>query len=268
MSESQIVLYHNGMSSSSQKVRLCLAEKGISWTSKPVNLRDGEHQQDWYRALNPRAVVPTLIDGDQPIQESTVINEYLEAKFPSPALMPGDPFGAAKVRLWTKQVDDSIHDGCIAVLAYAVAFRTVLLNNKEAAIRQLDQIPDAFKRERRRDILERGLDSIHVKIAVMRMDHLFADIDAALSSSAWLAGDEYSLADLSLVPYVTRIADLDLLQMTAGRPRVLAWFERCKERPSYTEGVTKWEDHGVLAMMKRAGEQHWPAVQGMLSGSA
>src|SRR5258707_11631174 len=73
-----LVLYHNGMSLCAQKVRVCLAEKGLEWESRHLVLRAGEHQQSWYRKLNRRAVVPTLVDGDRVIPESNVILEYLD----------------------------------------------------------------------------------------------------------------------------------------------------------------------------------------------
>ena len=57
-----LTLYHNDMSSCAQKVRPCLAEKGLKWENKHLDLRAGEHQQDWYVKLNPRAVVPTLVE--------------------------------------------------------------------------------------------------------------------------------------------------------------------------------------------------------------
>jgi len=101
-----LALYHNDMSSCAQKVRLMLAEKGLEWESRHLNLRAGEHQKDWYIKLNPRAVVPTLIDGDIVVPESNVINEYLDERFPDPPLKPADPFGRARMRLWTKQLDE------------------------------------------------------------------------------------------------------------------------------------------------------------------
>jgi glutathione S-transferase len=60
-----LALYHNDMSLCAQKVRLGLAEKGVEWESHHLVLRAGEHQQPWYRKLNRRAVVPTLVDGDK-----------------------------------------------------------------------------------------------------------------------------------------------------------------------------------------------------------
>ena len=127
-----LALYHNDMSSCAQKVRLMLAEKGLEWESRHLDLRAGEHQKDWYIKLNPRAVVPTLIDGDIVVPESNVINEYLDERFPDPPLKPADPFGRARMRLWTKQLDEGVHDAGIAVLSFALAFRHQYLTRGEA----------------------------------------------------------------------------------------------------------------------------------------
>ena len=101
-----LALYHNDMSLCAQKVRVCLAEKGLDWESRHLVLRSAEHQQDWYLKLNRRAVVPTLMDDDKVIPESNVILEYLDERFPSPPLTPKDPYGRARMRLWTKQLDE------------------------------------------------------------------------------------------------------------------------------------------------------------------
>jgi glutathione S-transferase len=265
LADTGLVLYHDAMSSSSQKVRLCLAEKALAWESRPVSLRGGEHQREWYRKLNARAVVPTLLDDGEPILESTVINEYLDARFAANPLMPRAPLGQARVRYWTKQVDDSIHDGCIAVLAYAIAFRDVQVKNTDTALAAIARIPDVFKRERRRDILRHGLASVHVAIALQRMRQFFADLDEALSVGPWILGAHYSLADIALVPYVTRMSDLNILRMATGFDNALGWFDRCRARPSYAEAVMRWDDAAQLALMRRGGEEYWPKVRDILS---
>jgi len=259
-----LTLYHNDMSSSSQKVRLCLAEKGLEWISRPVSLVRGEHQEDWYRALNKRAVVPTLVHDGKAIQESTVINEYLDSLSALRPLMPETPFGRAQVRLWTKQVDDSIHDGCIAVLAYAIAFREAQLNDVQGALRRLDRIPDVWKRERRRDILERGLDSIHVRMALYRLQQLFGDLDDALAAGSWILGEQFTLADAAMLPYIVRLDNLGLLKMADGRHRVMAWFKRARQRQSYVEAIAAWEDQSMLKLMRSKGEQLWPYIQDII----
>jgi glutathione S-transferase len=80
-------LYHAHISTCSQKVRLCLAEKGLEWTSHPIEFFRGEHLTPAYLALNPNGVVPTLVHDGRPVIDSSVICEYLEE------IAPDDVFG-------------------------------------------------------------------------------------------------------------------------------------------------------------------------------
>jgi len=256
-----LALYHNDMSSCAQKVRLCLAEKGLQWESRHLNLRAGEHQREWYLKLNRRAVVPTLIDGDTVVPESNVINEYLDERFPEPPLMPKDSLGRARVRLWTKQLDEDIHDACIAILSFGIAFRHQYLARGEAGIRMLEQIPSIIKRERRRDVIEKGLDSFHFRIAVARMELLLTEMDEALAQHAWLVGPDYTIADAAFTPYLARLDHLDSLGMTEGRPHVADWYRRIKARPSFADAIVRWENADYLALMRARGDEAWPKVQ-------
>ena len=81
-------LYHNGASTCSQKVRMILAEKGLDYTSHPVDLIAGEQHAPAYIKLNPNHVVPTLVDDGAVLIESTLINEYLDEAFPEPPMRP------------------------------------------------------------------------------------------------------------------------------------------------------------------------------------
>jgi glutathione S-transferase len=255
-----LALYHNDMSSCAQKVRLCLAEKGLAWESRHLDLRAGEHQQDWYIKLNPRAVVPTLIDGDIVVPESNVINEYLDERFPDPPLKPADAFGRAKMRLWTKQLDEGVHDAGIAVLSFALAFRHQYLDKGEAGRKMLESIPDPIKRERRRDVIEKGLDSQFFRIAIARLLELYRDMDAALAKQRWLAGDAYSIADAAFTPYVVRLDHLDVLGLLERTPRVADWYRRLQARPSFADAIVRWENPKYLGLMKRQGRESWPKI--------
>lgn len=259
-----LALYHNDMSSCAQKVRLTLAEKGLDWESRHLDLRAGEHQQDWYVKLNPRAVVPTLIDGDIVVPESNVINEYLDERFPDPPLKPDDPFGRAKMRLWTKQLDEGVHDAGIAVLSFALAFRHQYLTRGEAGKSMLESIPDPTKRERRRDVIENGLDSPYFKTAIARLLQLYRDMDTALTHHAWLAGDRYSIADAAFTPYVVRLEHLDVLGLLVSTPHTADWYRRIKARPSFAAAITRWENAGYLQLMKRQGQENWPKIKGIV----
>jgi glutathione S-transferase len=260
-----LALYHNDMSLCAQKVRVCLAEKGLDWENRHLVLRAGEHQQDWYIKLNRRAVVPTLIDGDKVIPESNVILEYLEETYPTPPLMPKDSYGRAKVRLWTKQLDEDIHDASAAILSFGIAFRHQYLERGEAGKKMLEEIPNIFKRERRRDVIEKGADSQHFIIAVERMVLLLDEMEEALAAHRWLASDEYSLADVAFTPYLARLEHLHILDMVGERGQVADWYRRCKARQSFAAAIGKWENPSYLSLMQKQGTAHWPKVREIMA---
>jgi glutathione S-transferase len=260
-----LALYHNDMSSCAQKVRLLLAEKGLEWESRHLDLRAGEHQKDWYIKLNPRAVVPTLIDGDIVVPESNVINEYLDERFPDPPMKPVDPFGRARMRLWTKQLDEGVHDAGIAILSFGLAFRHQYISRGEAGKAMLETIPDPAKRERRRDVIEKGLDSSHFHIAIARLLTLYRDMDDALGRHTWLAGDAYSIADAAFTPYVVRLEHLDVMGLLDPTPRTADWYRRIKARPSFQDGIVRWENAGYLELMKRQGRENWPKIKEIMA---
>ena len=79
-------LYHHNLSVCAQKVRLALAEKGLDWEDRHVDLMKSEHLTPDYLALNPKGVVPTLVHDGKPVIESTIILEFLEDAFPEPSL--------------------------------------------------------------------------------------------------------------------------------------------------------------------------------------
>ena len=256
-----LALYHNDMSLCAQKVRVCLAEKGLEWESRHLVLRAGEHQAPWYLKLNRRAVVPTLIDGEKVVPESNVILEYLDEAYPEPALAPKTAYGRAMMRLWTKQLDEDIHDASAAILSFGIAFRHQYLERGELGKKMLEQIPNLFKRERRRDVIEKGTGSQHFVIAAQRMMQLLNEMEEALSDHEWLVSDGYSLADVAFTPYLARLEHLDILKMIGDRQRVAAWYRRCKQRPSFAEAIGKWENPDYLSLMRRRGAEAWPQVE-------
>jgi glutathione S-transferase len=88
MTTNHLKLYHSTSSPNSRRVRMFLAEKGLTVPLTPVDLAKGEQHSDAYRAINPRRVVPTLVleDGTA-IGEVLAIWRYLEEAYPTP------PFG-------------------------------------------------------------------------------------------------------------------------------------------------------------------------------
>jgi glutathione S-transferase len=118
-----LALYHNSMSSCSQKVRLPLAKKGLDWESRHLDLHAGDTQTVDCLKLNWRGVVPTLDHEGMIVCESDVILEHLEDAFPDHSLRPSDAFGKAEMRLWTERLDEGRHNLVTASLSMGVAFR-------------------------------------------------------------------------------------------------------------------------------------------------
>ncbi|SIO63761.1 maleylacetoacetate isomerase [Paraburkholderia phenazinium] len=104
-------LYSYFRSSASYRVRIALNLKNLPYDYAPIHmLRDGGEQlKPEYRKLNPDGVVPTLVDGDNVLQQSLAIIEYLEETHPEPPLLPKAPADRAYVRSVALQIACEIH---------------------------------------------------------------------------------------------------------------------------------------------------------------
>src|SRR6185436_16221496 len=99
-------LYHAEPMANSLKFLLAIHEKGVPFVSRFVNLHKFEQHEPAYVRVNPNGQVPALVHDGKVITESTVINEYLDEVFDGPALRPADPYWRARMRVWTKFVDE------------------------------------------------------------------------------------------------------------------------------------------------------------------
>lgn len=261
-----IELYHNNMSVCSQKVRLALAEKRLQAREHHLNLRAGDQQRPAYTKLNPNAYVPTLVHDGAPIIESAVICEYLEETFPDPALLPTSAAGRAAARLWTRRADAGVFEAC-GTISNAIAFRFQwLARSADELARIMQTIPDRNRRARRQQLLEFGTDAPTFVSAVWTYDKLLSDMERALAGQAWLLGDAYSLADLSMTPYINRLAQLELSGMwSPSRPNVAAWLDRVRQRENYRAAITPYDDPKYLALMSEQGRGQWPKVEAILT---
>jgi len=243
-------LYNNDMSVCAAKVRIVLAEKGLEWKEHRMNLRAGDTWTPEYLRINPNGVVPTLVDDGRILIESNVILMYLDEKWPEPPLQPTDPFARARMRLWMKQLDDSVH-AATGTASTCVAFRHQhLRKTKEEIDAYFAKVPEE-RRVRMRQAIEQGVQAPVFAGAVKRFDKLVADFETALAEGPWLAGDRYSLAEVAYTPYLIRMELLGFEQMFAKRPRATDWKARVLARPSYETAVKKWFSEDALALLAR-----------------
>ena len=109
MTQPIIRLYDYWRSSAAYRVRIALNLKGLAYTSVPVNLLASEQSGEAYRAIDPQGLVPTIeVDGRRIVQSLAII-DYLDRRFPDPALLPDDPFARADAMALALVVACDIH---------------------------------------------------------------------------------------------------------------------------------------------------------------
>ena len=260
-----IELYHSNWSICAQKVRLVLAEKGIAVVEHHLDLRARDQQRPEYLRLNPNGYVPTLVHDGRAVIESAVICEYLDEVFPEVPLRPSDPIEKARMRTWTRRPDDGLHRAC-ATLTNAIAFRLQWLERSPEEIKMmLRATPDPTRREWRREMIELGTDSPMFRQSVWHYVALLDDMEVALNENSWLAGEDYTLADVSLTSYINRVAELQLHPLwERARPYVSDWFARVQARQNFQVAFGDFPYESYVKLMKDEGQQQWPKVESAL----
>ncbi|MEP0944307.1 MAG: glutathione S-transferase family protein [Rhizobiaceae bacterium] len=226
-------LYHANHSTCSQKVRLCLAEKGLEWEGQLVNLATNEHLQTDYLALNPNGVVPTLIHDSAVITDSGVICEYLEEVFPETPLLPEDPVERAKVRAWVRYLDE-VPTAAIRVPSFNMAFlpRYQGLDDTEFQQQQADVRP--IRKQFYERMGRKGFGEDEVKAAMAQLRSTLERMEGKLKSQDWLSGESFGLADIIVLPLIDRMDDLGFEQIWQDDlPGVTDWLQRAKARKSF-----------------------------------
>jgi glutathione S-transferase len=235
-----LALYHMWTSTCSKKVRICLAEKGLEWENRVVkggSVR--ENLAPWYLKINPYGVVPSLDHDGRIIVESCVILEYLEDVFPEVRLRPKDPVARADMRWWLDKSESVVHKN-INIISHnrfmKARMADVSLEEKRAMAGRYPKL--ALRAER----IRRYRDGISVEeesLAEALLAELLDEMEQTLSASPWLAGEEYSLADISITPFLERfqVNKLDGQIDWSARPAVGDWWRRINERPSVETGM-------------------------------
>ncbi|HSA66688.1 MAG TPA: glutathione S-transferase family protein, partial [Methyloceanibacter sp.] len=203
------------------------------------NLFRSEQYDPEYLKLNPKGLVPTLVHDKRLVIESTLICEYLEEIFPEPRLMPAAAYDRARMRLWSKAVDEGLHEG-VTEISFSAMFRERMKNmaetEREARFRN---VGDPRRRDRFVSTYELGVESPFVLWAIAAYERAFNSMDDALvEGREWLVGGAFSFAEINLMPYLARLEYLALLDVwIEGRPRVRAWWERAKARASFKAAI-------------------------------
>jgi maleylpyruvate isomerase len=204
------ILYTYFRSSAAYRVRIALGLKELAYEPYFVHLTRGGGEQFSanYRALNPQALVPTLVDEAGPLTQSLAIIEYLDERYPDPPLLPADPRQRALVRAMAQTIACDIHPlNNLRVLRYL---------KRELNLEQAD-----IDQWYRHWIVE-GLAALEALVA--------RGIE-----SAYCLGDRPTLADICLVPQLANArryaCDLSLY------PRLVAIDDRCRNLAAFRDAA-------------------------------
>lgn len=239
-------LYHNWLSSASRRVRLCLAEKGIRYDSVPVDMRRQEHHSAAYLAVNPNGVVPGLVlDDGRALHESSTICEYLDDTHPQPPLRPADPYRRAVMRNFIRWTDERALPNLL-ILNWSLVFQAQASQWTDAELAErLARVPTAQRREAWLRVARQPYTEDEKRAALDQLKAIVPKMEAMLADGGpWLLGDRYTLADIAAVPFVARLAELDVNALSAdSAPAVADWWQRVQARPAFAQArIDRFDD--------------------------
>eukprot|EP00736_Rhodelphis_marinus_P007283 Rmarinus@m.25743 len=254
-----VTLYHYPLSLCSQKVRLCLAEKGVEYTPRVVDIGAAlENYEPWYIRLNPRMVVPTLVHGDKVVVDSAKIIEYIDEAFPGPSLVPAPDEEKSEMRRWVEILDKfPFRDLSYSRMPGGAASLSSRMRMLEETKRDLPEFADQC--DARKEVLTslKEVLASPEKVELVRKQavDLLDSFNNHLQTHTWAAGSAYSLADVMWTVALARMAFLDMAQYWEGGklPLVDAYYQRCKDRPSYSEAqMLDKKSLGLVVVLARS----------------
>jgi glutathione S-transferase len=205
-------LHHSSASPNSRRVRMFIAEKGLDIPRVPVDLGNAEQHAEAYRAINPRRVVPTLVlDDGSAIGEVPVISRYLDDVYPEPPLFGATAKDKALAAMWERRIE---LEGFASVMEGVRNRAPGLKNRAVAGPHDYAQIPELVAR------------------SVQRVKNLFADMDARLAETAYVAGDGFTVADITLLVTVDFAAKALDVALSDAHVNLRRWYASVAGRAS------------------------------------
>ena len=231
-------LYHSGISNCAMRVRITLEEKGLEWTSHHLDLVNGEHLTEEYFGINPNGVVPTLVHDGVVIIESQDIIDYLDQTYSTPPLRPANSAAESVMLDWMARSSE-IHVKAVKTYIYDRKMRHAMKksdaeNERYRELQSNKELLDFHKKSS-----QNAFSAAELEQAEQILNDSFAEADEILAGANWLAGDQFSLADIAWIPLQFTLEQLANYEYSRF-PNVLAWVNRIKSRPSFQNGVLKW----------------------------
>ena len=205
-----MLLYNSPFAPGPRKVRMFAAEKNIKLDMKQVNLRERENFSDWFKAINPECTVPVLVpDEGDPICSAMPICYYLDALYPEPYILGNTPLQRAHVVMWNMRMENGYAAG-------SQVLRNTHPFFENRAVAGADDVPQiAALGERATRMLEKFL----------------KNTDQRLADNKYIAGSEFSMADITLLSSIDFAARFDR-KIPEELGNLHRWHQEVSSRPS------------------------------------
>ncbi|MEZ5998722.1 MAG: glutathione S-transferase family protein [Hyphomonas sp.] len=236
-------LFHAALSSCSQKTRIFLAEKGVSWESHPINIAANENISEYYLGINPRGLVPALVDDGEVHVESNDIILHIEDRFPEPGLVPTRDRQRVEDML---RHEDDLHED-IRNVTFRFLFEPPVSPKSPEDLARYGKYgsstvggqADTQKAKEISFWKNYGKSRVSDEAArksVSAFRRAFTNLDATLQASPYLLGTDLSIVDIAWFIYANRlvIAGYPLADL---HPNVNRWYAELLSRPGWAEEV-------------------------------
>lgn len=236
-----LTLYNAPQSTCSQRVRFVLNAKGLSFREEKLDLLAGDQLKPEYLALNPNGVVPTLDHQGKIVIDSSVIIEYLDEVFSDRAnFTPSDPVKRAHMRSLIRFIDE-MPAAAVRVPTFNLAFLP-----RFAAMSDEEFVAFAESKPLRKEFMlamgRKGFPQKEMDSALARLRRSYERMEQSIKDSGgpWLLGKDITLADVSVMPAMVRMADLNREDDWSDLPHVAKWYESIRAqaafKPTYYPG--------------------------------
>ncbi len=229
-------LYHGDISNCSMRVRMTLIEKGLPWTSHHLDLKKKENISEAYFGINPKGLVPALIDNGVVHVESNEIIDYLDQNYPSPTLRAVE--NEDEMLEWLR-LAGSIHVSAIKPYVYATKIAPKVQKTAEEQ-KKYDalQTNEELKKFHSKHAGGGAFSEEDLAKSKQILEDCFTKLDAALDGNDWVMGDQFTLADISWIP-------VHFVLFGCGYPfekypNITRWAKAFAKRESFQDGILKW----------------------------
>jgi glutathione S-transferase len=231
-------LYHGGPTGYSASVLIALAEKGLAFESRRIDLAALEQHGTAFLAVNPTGQVPVLEAEGHRLTETFFILLYLDERFPEPPMGGTDERSRYATQKWGKYVETHLAPS-LAVVAWSMRG-----TNPDASARA------GFARltPERRLLWQQasdGFNDTEVEAARTAVAKAIDRVEEDLADGRWLAGRDYGVADIIAFPHVGRARELGF----EIPPSVADWLNRIAARPAVIEALAESPRDDAFATM-------------------